>query len=172
MQEVLIPLSKTKIVLLILGCILFVVTSIFLWTIAEEVQRFSPLFIRIVCVAGVLLFGVIGVYTFRKLFDNKPGMIINEQGITNNTNAFGTQYIAWENVTGIDVGKVQSTRFLLIYVNNPQEIIDQQKGFKRFATKQNMKWYNTPIAISSNTLKYNFDKLLETVSDFYAKRSV
>ncbi len=53
-----------------------------------------------------------------------------------------------------------STKFLLICVENPEKYIGKTKnGMKAKLMRTNMKMYETPLSITSNTLKYNFIKL-------------
>ena len=69
-----IPLSKTKIILLLLAAIAFVAGGI--W-IATNPERFipnifritSPEIIRIGGIVGILFFGAAGVYGIKKIFD-------------------------------------------------------------------------------------------------------
>jgi len=52
-----------------------------------------------------------------------------------------------------------ATRFLLIFISNPNKYLDRVSGFRRKLMKGNMKMYGTPLSITSNTLKYNFKDL-------------
>ena len=88
MDKVEIPLSKTKLLLGISGSILFVVLGAFLFmTIADNQTRFSPTFVKGAGIAGILFFSATGIYGIRKMFDNITGLIIDENGIVDNTNA-------------------------------------------------------------------------------------
>ncbi|MDI9364833.1 MAG: hypothetical protein QM541_07775 [Flavobacterium sp.] len=58
MQPINIPLSKKKIVLLIVGSILFVVAGIWMFVFkANHQTHYNPLFIKIVSIASVVFFG-------------------------------------------------------------------------------------------------------------------
>lgn len=177
MNKVEIPLSRSKLTLIILGAFSFVFFgAIFIIDPDRFVSPFlrSPEIVRIVGVASVLLFGVCGVFGIRKLFDKKVGLTVDEIGITDNTSASSVGLIKWDNITEIRTGQVMSTKFLLIFINNPQEILEKVSGMKRKILGGNMKMYGTPISITATTLKYNFEdlnKLLTENLDDHRKKS-
>src|SRR5688572_21400205 len=59
----------------------------------------------------------------------------------------------------IKTEQVMSTRFLLILISNPDKYLERVNGFKRKLMQGNMKMYGTPLSITSNALRYNFDDL-------------
>ena len=96
-----IPLSKKKITLLLFAAIAFIAGGI--W-IAINPERFIPnIFgitnseiIRICGIVGILFFGAAGIYGIMKLFDKKVGLIIDSNGITDNSNASSIGLIRME----------------------------------------------------------------------------
>ena len=76
----------------LLGAIAFVVAGI--WA-ATDSERFIPNIFRITNpeiisiggIVGILLLGAAGMYGIKKLFDKKVGLIIDSNGITDNSNA-------------------------------------------------------------------------------------
>ena len=161
-----IPLSKNKIILLTIGSFLFVIAGIWLFANSTEFQNHSmrllrnPMVVKSVGIISVLFFGATGVYGIRKLFDKKVGLIIDKNGITDNSNASSIGLIEWKDILEIKTEQVMSTKFLLIEVNNPEKYIEKAKnGMKARLMKANMRMYGTPLSITSNTLKYDFNKL-------------
>ena len=168
MNKIEIRLSKTKIILLLLGAMVFVVLGTLFVINSEKfispIMR-SPEFIRIVGIASILFFGVAGIYAIRKLFGNTVGLIIDEKGITDNTNALSIGLINWADITEIKTKQVMSTKFLLIFTNNADKYLDRVGYFKRNLMLGNLKMYGTPLSITSNTLKYNFDDLEKLIKN-------
>ncbi len=173
MNKIEIPLSKTKISLLLIGVIVFVIFgTLFLMspdTFISPILR-NPQVIRIAGIASVLFFGLVGVYGFRKLFDKTIGLTVDENGITDNTNASSVGLIDWTDITEIKTEQVMSTKFLLIYVSDSAKYIDRVNGFKRKLMKGNMRMYGTPLSITSNTLKYNFKELEKLIKNRLIER--
>ena len=160
MSKIEIPLSKTKLLFGIGGSILFVVLGYYLlMTIADQQTRFNPTLIKGVGIAGILFFGATLIFGVKKMFDKTIGLTINENGIFDNTNASSVGLIKWTDITEIKTEQVASTKFLLIYTNNPDFYLDKVKGFKKKLMEGNNKMYGTPLSITSNTLKYSFNDL-------------
>jgi hypothetical protein len=162
MTKVEIPLSKTKICLLLIGSIAFVISGILFIITPDTFISFihpNPNTIRIVGIASLLFFGATSIYGARKLFDKSVGLTIDDNGINDNTNASSAGLINWSDITKIKTKQVMATRFLLIFISNPNKYLDRVSGFRRKLMKGNMKMYGTPLSITSNTLKYNFKDL-------------
>jgi len=155
-----IPLSKNKIILLLAGSLVLLILGIWFMTGFAAMQtRFSPWLIQLIGAVAFLFFGGIFVFSVKKLFDKKPGLIISENGITDNTSGVSIGLIEWENITGIRSEQILSTRFLLIDTNDPEKFVARASGLKARIMRTNYNMYGTPLSIGSTTLKYDFDKL-------------
>ena len=147
--ETVIELSKSKLVLLTIGAIGFVLAALLLWETA-----------KLVAVLSIGFFGMCGIYGLIKLFDTKPGLIIGERGIFDNSSAIGGGLINWEDIEGFEIEQVNRAQFLLVFVNNPDIYLDRVNFFKRLWMNMNKKIYGTPLCISATSLKCNFDELI------------
>jgi hypothetical protein len=124
----------------------------------------TPELIQIIGIVGILFFSATGIYGIRKLFDKKAGLIIDSDGITDNSNASSIGLIEWNDITEIRTKQIMSTKFLLIDIENPEKYIGKAKnGMQAKLMRTNMNMYETPLSITSNTLKYNFDELEKLV---------
>ena len=131
----------------------------------------SPEIVRIMGVLGIVLFGAAGVFGIKKLFDKKVGLIIDKNGITDNSSALSIGLIEWKDINGIELTQVNSIKFLRIGVKNPEKYISKAKnGIKAKLMKINMNMYGSPIYITSNSLKYNFEEL-ETIAQSEFKKN-
>ena len=170
-----IPLSKKKILLLLFATIAFVACGIWIATNPEmfipNIFRITnPEIIRIGGIAGILFFGAGGIYGIKKLFDKKFGLIIDANGITDNSNASSIGLIEWNDISEIRTKQVMSTKFLLIDIVNPEKYIAKAKnGIQAKLMKANMNIYETPLSITSNTLKYDFGKLEKLIQTEFKK---
>lgn len=171
-----IPISKNKLILGIGGSILFVILGIWAYINAYEfhdsvIMIFrNPLIIKGFGILGILFFGATGIYGINKVFDKKVGLRIDSIGITDNSNASSIGLIEWNDITEIRTKQVMSTKFLLIDIVNPEKYIDKARNnAKAKLMKTNMKFYGTPLSITSNTLKYNFEKLEKLIQTEFEK---
>jgi len=159
METVVIKLSKIKIALLISGSVLFVLAGIWIFMIADEQTRRSPIILKTAGIAAILFFGVCFIYGIIKLFDSKPGLIIDDKGITDNSSGVAAGFIPWQDIIRFTTTQVQSTRFLLIYTLNPESYLEGKNSLKKKMMRLNYKMYGTPFSISSNSLQFKFDDL-------------
>jgi hypothetical protein len=161
-----IPLSKGKLLLSTLGAFAFVAIG-FWFVLAPPSRTGSSLestFLMVLGLVAILFFGGIALLIIRKLFDPRPGLVIDERGLTDNSGGLSAGQILWEDIEDISVLQIQRQRLILILVKNPQDYLDRQSnGWKRKLMAINYRQYGTPISISTNGLKISFAALLETL---------
>src|SRR6185437_9658806 len=91
--------------------------------------------------AGILFFGFVGFYLFKKLFDKKPGLIISNEGIVDNSGGLSAGFIPWSDIKEIKETIIANQKFISVIVKNPQHYIDRQSTrFKRWLMEKNYKW--------------------------------
>jgi len=170
-----IPLSKGKMIFLLLGSLLFVILSAFIFLNAEEMitRRIgNPIIIKIIAIIGVLFFGVILMSILKKMMNKQSGLIISNEGIWDNSSGVSVGMIKWEDIVGIRKVRASGVNFILIDVKNADSYLNNTKGtIKRQAMKANMRKYSTPISLSAAGLKISFNKLEILVQNEYEKNS-
>lgn len=166
MNKIEIPLSKTKLIFILIGSLMFVVGGLYLISTNADQQSVSnPIWGMVLGIAAVIFFGCTGIYSIKKMFDKAMGLIIDSNGIFDNTHTSSVGLIKWEDIIEIKTQQVGATRFLLIYTSNPDYYLDKAKGFKRKLMEINYRTYETPLSITSNTLKCNFSDLEKQIND-------
>jgi hypothetical protein len=162
-EQIEIPLSKTKMMLTFFGSLLFVGLGLWFLTNPPKSTHWlfgNPTVIFITGIASVIFFGLVAVTIFRKFSDKKPGLIINKQGITDNSSGVSAGLIPWTDIQEITISQVMNQKFLMFIVKNPEFYLDKVTNpLKRNAMKMNYKTYGSPISISANALQTNFDDL-------------
>src|SRR5688572_25724302 len=170
-----IPFSKSKIALLLMVALTFV--TIGLWfVIAPPTIKNSfwgnPTRIAVLGYASIIFFGLCAFYFFRKLTDNKPGLIVDDIGLVDNSSGLSGGFILWSDIENISVIEIHSQKLIMVHLKNPQHYINSQTSLlKRKSMAFNNKMYGAPLSISSNGLKISFDDLLTLLTDkFQASR--
>jgi hypothetical protein len=164
-----IPLSKKKLILMLIGSIAFVTAG--LWFVINPPTISNPFFgnptvILVTGIASILFFGLCAVYIARKLPDNKPGLIIDNIGLTDNSSGVSAGQILWSDIENISVIEIHRQKLIMLQVKNPQDYIDKQtSSFKRKMMQMNFSMYGTPLSITSNALQIKFDELLNILND-------
>jgi len=169
MAPVEIPLSKSKMSLMLMGCIAFIALGV--WLLSYQPTSSDPPwmirpFIVPAAIAAIAFFGFCAVLAVKKLSSTLPGLIISDEGITDYSSGLAAGTIPWKDVLSIQTTAVLNQSFILIMVSNPQEHIDRQKSaLKRKAMEVNYKTYGTPICLSANGLRYNFNELYKLLTE-------
>jgi hypothetical protein len=174
-----IPISKIKMILMLLGCLLFILAGL---NFVISPAKFTSIICRsntIIFIAGslgIVFFGFLGFTIFKRVIDNTPGLIISGDGITDNASGVPAGFIPWSDIIAVKETVVANQRFINLVVKNPQDYIARQKSaFKRKIMQKNHDLFGTGIGITANTLKINYKdlkKILEKrVSDLNTKRT-
>jgi hypothetical protein len=150
-----IQFRKTNLIIACLGSLIFVGIGIWL---AFGINH--PTFLQIlVGVLSMLFFGLTGAISIGKLLDTRPGLIINDQGIQDNSSGVAGGFLAWEQIVGIETKQVKGQSFVQIFLKDPEQYLAQAKGWRKQLQKLNYEWYGTPINISANSLIISHSEL-------------
>lgn len=173
MTEIQIPLSKTKIILSLIGALAFLVGGV--WGVLDPERfataRYPKNIIFIIGIIGILFFGLCAVFIASKVIRKKPGLIINDEGIIDNSNATSVGLIAWDDITGMKTLAIASSKIIVIETSNPEKYIERAKNMiSKKAMKANNKMYGSPLSIISNALKIKFADLENLVAEHIEKR--
>lgn len=160
-----IKLSKRKTLLTFLGAVAFVVVGIWMINEADNQHRYPPTAFMATGYISIIFFGAAGLFIFYKLLDFKPGLVIDDEGIHDNSNASSAQLVKWGQIKGIKVEQVMSTKFILIDIHDPKGFMANFGGLKKKLLMGNYKMYGTPISIISNSLKCDTDYLFKVISE-------
>ena len=176
-----IALSKARLAKLLVFSVLFLAVGV--WMITADPQASNPFFnnpiIKAIGMYGSVVMGVFGIYFFtRKLSDNKPGLVLSDKGITDNTSAFKFGLIPWSDISGVHETYVQASAtakqyFLTIGLVDPEKYISAAtNSLKRKLLMINYKSYGSPIHIATNGLKSDHKDLLLLINDYFEKYGI
>jgi len=172
-DELVIELSKSKVILMILGSFGFVAAGYWLFSMdaaaMKDLPIDDPLFVHGVGIASMVFFGMTGIVGIRKLFDKRPGLVLNSTGIIDNSSGLAAGFIPWSEIIGAEIYEVRRQKMLMIKVRNPEEFIQRGNILQRAMVKMGSKMSGSPIAITSNTLQINFAELLSTFEQYHRK---
>jgi hypothetical protein len=175
-EETRIELSRARLALMILGALLM--AGLGGWMMVADAQsslivtlrRFAPPeAVHLIGGAGVLFFGGCAVYAVRKLFDRKPGLILNAAGLVDNSSAVAAGFIPWSEISGVSMLVLGRQRMVSVHLVNPERYASRGNAVKRALNRANMGLCGTPIVISSTVLAIPFDELLRTLESFTSR---
>ena len=149
--------SKTKIIKLFIGSIVFVAMSMWIISFSSDYAQPKAALMVTAGILGIIFFAVIGVLTLLKLFYSRPGVVFTSEGFIDNTSYAGGFLIKWSDVKDIKVTQVMNQKFASVILNNPEDYLARMSGLKKFVAMRNYKSYQTPVHISANSFQLDFE---------------
>jgi hypothetical protein len=170
-DRIVVPLSRVKTSLALLGSAAFVVIALLIWRAVDLLPDGNPagLLTYALLVITILFFGFCGLHAAFKLFDRSPGLVIDDQGIIDNSSGLAAGRILWSEIKGIQVTRVHGQRFLTIDVQAPEKYVDRFSYLRRKFVRLNATYFGGPIHIPATTLKLGFDELVDIVRENFEK---
>ena len=114
----------------------------------------------------VLFSGMAGLHIISKFFDSKPGLIISETEIIDNSSAISLGRVPWSDIVDVTVSSMFGQKFISLNLRNPNEYIAKQNGLKKFLLIMNHRTFGTPMFFSDLDLNITFDELLQVLADY------
>lgn len=161
-EPIIIPTKKSAIFLGVLISAIFVGIGIVMLN-AEATRRYSSTFLHTWGFFGITFFGLGFLYFLKKLFDNKPGLILDETGLWNNSSIISSHTIKWSELRGVRLRTIGKEKILLLNFKDKESFIRKFNLFERFIFRINMSMSNAPFAISTRTLKCDVEELKREV---------
>jgi len=161
-----ISFSKKKIILVLLGSLLFVLLG--LWFVIDPPRDYlfnNTIRSNILGYITIIFFGLLAVFCIKKIFDNRPALIFNDLGFDDRSSLFSAGFVLWKDVRSISVLEIRKQRMIMLELNNPEKYIQNQNNFfKKQIVKMNFKLYGAHLSLSSKVLNINFDELYEQLN--------
>jgi len=122
----------------------------------------NPITHYIMSTAGLLFFGSIAVSATIKLFGRKEGVIVDCEGITDNSSGLAAGFLPWSAVK-----KTQIRRgFLVVYLNEPGDFLKRTRLLKRLPYRLNLRFYGSPVIISDKVLNGSIRDIREAAEEY------
>jgi hypothetical protein len=172
MNNIEIPLSKGKasipiIFLLIMSTIGFI-GYFSPETLFSEMDEKDDNFGIFTLIAAIVMLAL-AAFQSVKWFRNKTGLIIDEKGITDHSNATYSGLIEWNDITGIKQVKNGPLKSIVVMTDKPEKYIKQAKMGMQPSMGKAFKFHGSPLLIVSNRLKISYDELYATISSEFEK---
>ncbi len=166
-NTVTIALSKTKLIKNTIVSLVFLVAGVLFvarpfWFIKSN----DTLIITIVGYIAIVFAGLLLIFYVKKLTDKTPGLVIDDEGILDNSSAIAAGKIRWSDIKRINAEMVSGQQFIMVEVKNPQGYIQAQKNpLKKNLMSLNYKLYKTPLYITSVGLNTTFENLFSIIEN-------
>ncbi len=174
LEEKIIELSKTKIMSITFFSFVFICAGFWLAYMneaaVESSRRFNdPLFVHGLGWVAIV-FGLLGcIFSIKKVFDKRPGLILNSVGIFDNSSAVSAGLIPWCDIADFGIYEVHKQKMPTVILKNPDKYVEIGSSMRKTLNRANFKLCGSPIAITSTSLKISFDELVKVASEYLAK---
>lgn len=158
-----IPFSKTKMYLLLLANLSFLLLSTW-FLISPEVFSGSAtaFWVRLMGIIGLVFFGITFFFGVRMITSGKLAIEITDEGIRDESSGVAVGLIRWEDIEDFGLYSIMGNEFVLVNVRNPEYYHERARGgIARYTMRQNEKMTGTPIQLNVKSVKLSSGKLLE-----------
>ena len=164
-ESVSIPVSRYKLGGLIMYALAFLVLGIVIIVYAQEISltsyRYHPPKVYVILMGAFsAAFGGVAslLFIYRFFLSSKPGLIVDLEGIHDNSTLMGIGLIRWDEI--IDIKEADQAGYINIIVKDPEKLVDRVRNplIKR-AIKADFNKHGTPVSIAETTLRCGYNEL-------------
>jgi hypothetical protein len=161
-QPIAIPFSRKKLLIRLVLAIGFVACGF--WFILyphtfKSTKLGNPILVFGTGILLILFFGLGAFYLLLKFFDNKPGLIIDHDGLIDRSTGVAIGRILWSDITNILILPIYKD-LIMIEVKDPQTYINRETNIlKKIAMRISAGMHKSPVHISSGTLQIELVEL-------------
>lgn len=157
-----IAMSHAKTALLLLCAMVFV--AIGTWMVLMPQAAYFSVALGIV---SIVFFGACGAVAIKKLMQKSPGLMVNLQGVHDQSGGTSAGFVPWKDVSAVQPSFISGQKFVSLMLHDAQKYSQHGNALQQRLAKLNMSLVGTPINISANTLKINFDDLLALLESYH-----
>lgn len=162
-NKIVIPINKRGTLLYILGSMAFVMAGFLLILFRELIAETMPMnssasvfIIVLIGAASIIFFGICAVLYCKRLTKTEPILIVDEQGITDNSSALALGFVPWGDVKSIDIAEVNASfgvieKFININVTDEEKYLSKATKIQRPIIQSNINSGHGVIAINLNS---------------------
>jgi hypothetical protein len=171
------PLRKARFALVLaVALVLFLVSS--LTAVAGLAGPGSLLAweLGIAGLVGTVIFGAATFFIALKLFSGRPGLVIDQEGIVDNTSYSSVGRVPWSEIAWVQIQSLrlptynrsllfrpQQPRIMVIGVRDPEQFRRQGNRLQRFLRRGTVGMFGGPVAISESLLRADLDDLARRI---------
>ncbi len=153
MEKLIIKNSRRKYVLLLVGCIGFVIVGIAMLAVGEGFGWASILFFG----AGIPIF-------IWQIIDARPRLVIDEHGVLDRT--LGVGRIDWSDIESAYVIKMAGNDFICLELRHPEKYLNRLSKVKRVMTAANRSLGFKEFNLNLSGVAAGTDEVFELVIKF------
>lgn len=170
MNELVIYPKKGKMILYGIGCLVFVAIGGILFLLGLTDNGNDRL--KLLAIGGVVFvfFGLCMVYWVKTMVKRKPAIIINHEGITDQSTYIAAGLIRWGEIEDIDFIQFGGQTYLGIFTKDPDLIVNRSSSFKRMLNRMNKGLLPSQVNIPVKILDCSVEVLIDRINKEWEKQ--
>jgi hypothetical protein len=144
--------SKARLILVILGALMFVVVGY--WLVSGGART-----LQVIGWLSIVFFGACGLYAVLRLISRTPAVIVSAQGIVDHATANSAGLVPWSEIREVKLLSFMNQRYLGVFVHDPAALIAKHSPLKRAALWSNFQFVGTPVVIPRAGLATDLETL-------------
>jgi hypothetical protein len=114
-------------------------------------------------VLGALIMFACFFWALVRLFNPSPSVLVNRDGVTDNSSATSVGLIRWDEIRQVTVFRMNHVKNLGIIVADPEAVFRRQSSTKGSLLRASFKLTQVPISIPQSTLPVSADDLANQI---------
>lgn len=158
-----IEIQKKPKPVILLSIFIFAVCAAAIWALVGYIFPRLPGFLdlKYSAAGGIAAIGIVAIYLL--LTQNpkgKPGLIIDEQGLTDHSNAASVGLIPWQDISAVwEERDIFRRKLIVVSVKDPDAYIDKTERLRE-SRKSQYDQYGSPIVIATGGLQFDPQELV------------
>ena len=151
--------DRTVLLVYTVGSCIFI--SLLLWLLSGPNNLGSKIFLSTL----IYIFSLALFFSLKSYLSNKPLLIIDSDGITDNASAFSTGFVPWSDITYLSVtNATKNHKYLNLHVKNPETYINRLNSQNSTLIKKNPNLNDYTLKIPDVLLPVSADELLKIIN--------
>lgn len=125
----------------------------------------NPMFLGFI--AGLLFLGTWKSVSTARSRNKSIGMRVDAQGIEDFASKMNKGVLAWDKVSKLEIKEVVSSKFIVVYLRDPQAYIESQDDdWRKRQLRTRLRDYGSPYCVSTNSLQTNTKALFDLLESY------
>ncbi len=167
-MEKTIVIQKKKRPVFLITVFLLAIGAAACWLLLDVLFPRLPGFLDFKITAITVIVAAIGfaiVTTWKQCLSKKPGLIIDDKGLTDHSNMLSPGFIPWGEIISIKTAEGDFKRpLIVVMVNNPDAFLNK-KPKMRASLEYQYRQYGSPIVINPAILECDVQQLIEWLNE-------
>ncbi|MFI3116268.1 MAG: STM3941 family protein [Clostridia bacterium] len=132
-------------------------------------NAFGLIFLKIIMLIGFLFMALCTCFLIKRAFKKKDILIVNSQGITDNSSMFSAGFIPWSDVEKVFVADIMGEKLIEVALKDEQSHFNKQSKFLQKTLLYNKSIGHEMVCITLNSTGIKPESIIEEIECIFSK---